>query len=98
MGGLRAEVMPMPSFDYPCREATPEERKWARRLERVLKDSPSSIELVTAGYNRLYLIDPVIADGRDLHFDGLGADGGGTGHRWIVGAVSSKCTIHGVSG
>ena len=71
---------------------TPDERRWLRRFERVLKDMPERVKLVESGHF-LVLVDRAAASQHELH------DGKSSGAAvWLADVKHSLFKVTGVSG
>jgi hypothetical protein len=78
-----------------ARQMTDEEKRWVRRLRRVLKDAPRTLELATIGDAELQIWCAEAA--RNASTDDL-CDGGAETADVLLARVSSAVRVHGVSG
>jgi hypothetical protein len=76
------------------RQPTTEEKRWLRRLERVLLDAPYSIGLYTIGDHDLTAYDRDVVLDEDIRIEDGGAEAAGV----VLGTVRSRVRIDGVSG
>jgi len=77
------------------RGPTPEESRWMRRLEKVLKDAPPGIGLLTIGDDSLTVYRKTDAQAVGIEHVW---DGGSSRHGLDLGTVHSAVSIEGVSG
>lgn len=82
----------VPACDLSVAPLTDDERRWIRRLERVLMDAPARLEVVTIGDRSLRVVDRDGALRVDLH------DGAAHANGVVLATVRSACNVHGVSG
>lgn len=74
------------------RPLTPTEARWVKRLARVLRDCPDTLDLSTIGDARLTVLD------RRLARSGPIEDGEAYRRGAELASVEAGCLIHGVSG
>lgn len=80
-----------------ARELTPEEAAWVRRLKKVMRECPDTLELATMGDSTLSVWCKKAR--KEMDDADIGTeDGGAELYGAVVATVPCACIVHGVSG